>query len=87
MRYWLYVEPAGKTSEPIFTVMSDAAILGEYWDYWCERMKSVGREHLINKEDCILDWVMLHWAVEATPEALLQIITAPKAENSEANNE
>lgn len=81
MRYWLYVEPAGKTSEPIFTVMSDKAILGEYWNYWCEQMTRVGKASEVNEEDCILDWVMLHWAVEATPEALMQIISAPNDDN------
>lgn len=80
MRYWLYVEPAGKTSEPIFVIMSDKAILAEYWDYWCERMRSVGKADLINKEDCILDWATIHWASEATHETLAKIISAPKGE-------
>lgn len=82
MRYWLYVEPAGKTSEPIFTIMGDSAVLAEYWDYWCAQMTRVGKSDLINQEDCILDWATVHWAVEATPEALLQIISAPNDDNS-----
>lgn len=82
MRYWLYVEPAGTSSEPIHTIMSDAAVLAEYWDYWCGRMTSAGKAVHINTEDCILDWAVVHWAVEATPEALLQIMSAPNADNS-----
>lgn len=82
MRYWLYVEPAGASSEPVFVIMSDKAVLAQYWDYWCMRMRTVGREEEINEEDCILDWAVLHWATEATNEALTNIIVAPNEQNS-----
>lgn len=74
MRYWLYAEPAGHSSEPIWTILSDEAVLAYYWNYWCERMTKAGKAEAINTEDCLLDWASIHWAVEATPEALLGII-------------
>ena len=29
-----------------------------------KKMKELGREHLISKENCIEDWVTVHWAYE-----------------------
>lgn len=75
MRYWLYCEPVSdKCIEPVFQILSEKAILGIYWSYWCEQMDRVGKYSEISKERCIEDWVATHWAVEATPESLLRII-------------
>ena len=82
MRYWLTVEPASaECSEPVYTIMSDAAVLAQYFDYWSGRMARVGKADQINEEDCILDWATVHWAVPATPEALVKIISAPNRQN------
>ena len=75
MKHWIYTEPVSEhSSEPIYNILSDKAILDSYYDYWCGRMTKVGKADLINPQDCILDWVTVHWAVEATPETLLRII-------------
>ena len=82
MRYWIVAEPASaESSEPVYTIMSDAAILAQYFDYWGERMASVGKADQINEEDCILDWATIHWATPATSEALVKIISAPNPQN------
>ena len=84
MRYWLFAEPAGKSSEPVWMIYSDEAIIAEYWEYWEGRMSAYNNAHGLSKyenvsvSNCIRDWVSTHWAVEATPEALLRIISAPK---------
>lgn len=81
MRYWIYAEPVSATSsEPVYQVLSDKAILDTYWDYWCGRMRSVGREAQISENNCVTDWAATHWAVPATTESLLRIIAAPKGE-------
>jgi hypothetical protein len=81
MRYWMYVEPVSATSsEPVYQVLSDKAVLDFYWEYWCSRMRAVGREAQISENNCILDWSAIHWAEPATPESLLRIISAPKGE-------
>lgn len=43
-------------------------ILEYYWNYWNERMvKKFGYGHeLITKENCIEDFVIIHWAWEKT---------------------
>lgn len=74
-RYWIFAEPASLScSEPVWVILSDTAVLAQYWDYWCMKMQSVGKQDLINKESCILDWATVHWAQEATEQALLRII-------------
>lgn len=80
MRYWLYCEPAGDSSVPVYQILSDKAILATYWDYWCDRMKQAGREHQISENNCVTDWVAVHWAEPATLETLQRIIQAPKGQ-------
>lgn len=84
MRFWLYAEPAGSSSEPIWLVYSDGAILATYWELWLARMTEHNVTHNkpegtgVNPINCIDDWVVTNWAVPATPENLLNIISAPK---------
>jgi hypothetical protein len=84
MRYWLFAEPILNSSEPIWMIYSDDAILAEYWDRWKTEgfayNKSNGFEEYkgVTPLRCIEDWVTIHWAVPATPENLINIISAPK---------
>lgn len=43
-------------------ILTREEVLAEYWDYWRERMESVGKFDLITVENCLEDWCMLHWA-------------------------
>lgn len=61
MKYWTYVEH-GKEGKEVYRTLSEAQIIKEYYPYWCARMREVGKEHLISHEECIDDWVVLHWA-------------------------
>lgn len=76
----MYCEPVDKTSEAVWQVWSDDAILDYYWTRWCEIMHVAGRESQISKNNCITDWVATHWAVPATYENLQKIISAPKGQ-------
>jgi hypothetical protein len=81
MRYWIYCEPAGEnSSEPVYYIYSDRAILDTYWDYWSSTMRAVGCESQISENNCVTDWAAVHWAWPADEESLLQIIQAPKPE-------
>jgi len=80
MRYWIYAEPVNEKSvEPIFQIFSDKAILASYWEYWCKQMRKVNKPEEMTEANCIDDWVAVHWAVLATTESMLRIISAPKA--------
>lgn len=75
MRYWIYVEPASqKCVEPVWTIMSDTAVLAQYYDFWSAKMIDANKAGQISDENCIQDWVSIHWAVEATKTNLLRII-------------
>lgn len=47
--------------------LTEEEILNEYWDYWYYRMcQKFGEEHVkknYTKQDCIDDWVVVHWAI------------------------
>jgi hypothetical protein len=84
MRYWIFVEPVGDSSEPVWKIYSDDAILAEYWETWKRQGVAYNNangfeEYLgVSPLRCIEDWVVVHWAVAATRENLLNIISAPK---------
>lgn len=84
MRYWLFAEPVGESSEAIWMIYSDDAILAEYWPTWMQQGMAYNLANGLDEGNgisplrCIDDWVVVHWAVPATPENLMNIISAPK---------
>ena len=84
MNYWLFAEPVGESSEPVWMIYSDDAVLAESWETWKRQGIAYNQAHGLEKHNgisplrCIDDWVVTHWAVPATPENLLNIISAPK---------
>ena len=63
MRRWCYVEP-GDDWQPVKHVMTEVDILATYYPYWCEQMRKVHKEDQISEQNCIDDWVVVHWAWE-----------------------
>jgi hypothetical protein len=63
MKYYSYVEPLDDEMNPATIVMSEKEILAEYYDYWCTRMREVGKEDEISEQKCIEDWCIVHWAL------------------------
>jgi hypothetical protein len=45
---------------------TEKEILDEYWDFWYTAMvKKFGKGHeLITEQNCIKDWMVVHWAGE-----------------------
>lgn len=90
MKYYVYVEPAGNSSETVYTIMSELAILAQYWDYWYSRAQQVvGALEGLSTEQlqqrCVEDFCTIHWAVPATPEHLTQLLwPAPNTDNPAA---
>lgn len=75
MRYWIYSEPATHfSSEPVYTIMSDKAILANYFDYWKGKMIGAHKEDQISEDLCIQDWVTIHWAEPVTHTLLMGFI-------------
>jgi len=65
MRYYTYNEPpivpGGTPTQPI---LSEAQILAIYFPCWSKQMRKAGKQNLISFENCIKDWVVVHWAWE-----------------------
>jgi len=60
MRTWVYNEPTENGDREV--KVTDAEILASYFTYWSEQMKKVGKFDQINEENCITDFVVVHWA-------------------------
>lgn len=55
---------------PITIIWSEQQILESYWNWWKNAMiAKYGEGHeLITEENCIEDFVVVHWAVEVESE-------------------
>lgn len=64
-RKFRYVEP-GFQNEALEYEYSEGDIIREYWLHWVALMEKKYHpgHHLITWENCIDDWVTLHWAWE-----------------------
>lgn len=45
-------------------ILSEDEIIDSYFSTWSKNMKKVGKGHLITRENCIEDWVIINWASE-----------------------
>jgi hypothetical protein len=63
IRLWEICYPDEKHGD-ITEVMTDSGILDTFYDYWSGKMLSLGKSPIITTENCIEDWVTIHWAVE-----------------------
>lgn len=72
MKYWKIVypkDPENGDFTPEYITLSDQEILDQYWDHWYDQMcKKFSKEEVDakwTKQDCIDDWVIVHWAWES----------------------
>lgn len=62
-RKWVIEDQSGKH------LYTEDDILKEYWGYWSERMRCLGRPlDSITHEHCIDDWALINLAVKASHE-------------------
>jgi hypothetical protein len=64
MKYYKYVQPGEDGVTPEWFILSEEQILDNYWLYYKLQMAKVEKEDLISKENCIENWVIIHWAWE-----------------------
>lgn len=69
MRYFQYIEP-GETNDVEYIIVTEEEILNNYHPWWYSQMcKKFGKQHVdetYSTEDCIEDWMVVHWAKEIT---------------------
>lgn len=68
MRYFTYSVPIDDLGDPEYVTMSEEEIRKEYWEFWLRKMnEKFGEEYVAENycfEDCLQDWVTVHWAWE-----------------------
>ena len=66
--YQYYEYQPDSDKKEILVEITEDEILESYWNYWNEKMvKKFGYGHeLITKENCIEDFIVIHWAWEKT---------------------
>lgn len=68
MRYFCYNDYDDDPSNSFATTVSEDDIRKGYYPYWYDRMcKKFGKEKVDSEycfEDCLDDWMIVHWAWE-----------------------
>lgn len=66
MRYYTWVEPGDDGVSPVYHTMSEEDIRKEYYPWWYGRMcEKYGKEVVDSNysfEDCLEDFMVVHWA-------------------------
>ena len=64
--YRYMAPPTGIDLKPKIIYMSEQDILYDFWDHWKYKMEEkYGKDHIdITPDNCIKDWVILHYASE-----------------------
>jgi hypothetical protein len=60
MKHYEYVEPAEGYHRIV--VVSEETILQMYYPLWIYLMKTAGKDNLISPNNCIEDFITIHWA-------------------------
>ena len=63
MKYWTIVFP-GEYDQHVQETWSEDQIIESYYKYWSTACLINNPKADISKENCIEDWVIVHWAVE-----------------------
>jgi hypothetical protein len=61
MRYFEYVEST-REDKVRRVILSEESILQRYYPLWIYKMKKGGKEHLISPDNCIRDFITIHYA-------------------------
>lgn len=62
MRKFRYNTPTDTGNQVV--QVTEEEILSTYFDYWSSQMVKAGKQDLISPENCIDDFVVVHWAWE-----------------------
>jgi hypothetical protein len=65
MKYWTIAFP-GEYGQHVVETWSEDQIMESYYRYWVSKMLGHhGGPHAdITRENCIMDWCTVHWAME-----------------------
>ena len=63
MKYWTITFP-GEFGQHVVETWTEEQIIASYYKYWSIKMIEAGHGDNISKEECIMDWIVVHWAAE-----------------------
>lgn len=63
MKYYTIAYP-GEFGQHVQETFSEDQIIQSYYKYWYSRMVQANRHDMISRENCIDDWIVVHWAME-----------------------
>lgn len=70
MKYYSFNEFDGEKGW--VETLSEKEILDSYWDYWynamCKKYSKEVVDRDYSRQDCIDDWIIVHWAWESNEE-------------------
>jgi len=68
-KLYRYIQPLDSTGEVEYVDLTSDQILLDYWETWSRKMidKYGPDDALLTAENCIQDWVHIHWAWEVRP--------------------
>jgi len=49
-------------------VITWGEIIEQYYPFWCAGMCSIGKQNQVSEQNCVDDFVVVHWAEEITHE-------------------
>lgn len=71
MRWFRYSEFDGETGRDV--IISEKEIIETYYAYWVDQMVRVSKEDMINHQNCIEDFCVIHWAVEVNAGSCMDV--------------
>jgi len=77
-RYWTICFPDTNSLGEEYDkweTLSDRDIINEYWEWWSGKMLEKGPNDSCTFENCITDWVIVHWAVRNYWREMKEIIS------------
>lgn len=63
MKYYTICFP-GEYDQHVIETWSTEQILNSYMGHWSGQMESINKDDEITEENCIEDWITIHWAEE-----------------------
>ena len=63
MKYWTIAFP-GEFGQHVVETWNEEQIIKSYWTHWYTKMIQAGKGDMCTTEQCIDDWIVVHWAVE-----------------------
>lgn len=63
MKYWTIVFP-GEFGQHVQETWNEEQIIKAYYTYWCTKMIQNVDNPDLSRENCIVDWTVVHWAME-----------------------